>query len=311
MANKNNKQKFKCCKCGKEYTDQARNFKSSKSEMYASNNYRLPICNKCIEELFLEYLDFFENNYAKAMKRICEMFDIYYDPDIANKCKSAPVNITKVGYYVRQMNLGQYKNKTYFDYLKEEQIKIGKIDDIELSDLDDEETELFKEAKRIFGTVNNKKDAKILKYYYDDWMVKTGASSVTEETVIKNICWNLLNIQKKRELGEDTTKIEKALLENITFGGWKPDNKDENLSKETFGTWIRKYEMNKPIEKYKDVSILKELVEVYFLGHASKSLGIKNIYVDKYDEHMKKYTVERNEDENKEKDELMEKIFGK
>lgn len=303
-----NKENYKCLTCGKTFASQERNFRSSKSEIYAANNYRLSICNNCLDELYNKYLDEFDNDYEIAMKLICQQFDIYFDQKIAKRCRTVPKDKSRTGYYIKQMNLGQYKNKTYVDYVKEQRFIIGNIN--QDKPLDDEDVEIIESAKRIFGVVKNIEDAKMLMYFYNDWMVKTGAESIAQRQAIVNICWNLLDITKARENGSSTKEYEEALLKNITFGGWKPSSKDENLSGETFGTWIKKIEMDKPIEEYPDKSYIKELIEVYYYGHTAVSLGVNNIYSEKYKEHMDKYTVEMNEEEDKAKDELASKAFG-
>lgn len=303
--------KYMCVECGKEYSAQDRNFRSSKSKMFSSNNYRLNICNSCIDKQYDEFIKIFDGNCEKAIKIICQRYDIYYDKEIAINLRTVAKDKSCVGYYIRQMNLGQYKDKTYTDYIKE-RVLLGEVNDLEETDgLTEEDKEIISESKRIFGVVKSQKDAKILKYYYDDWMTKTSATSITQENIIKNICWNLLNIQKARELGNDTNELEKELRNNITFGGWKPDTKNEGLSKDTFGTWIKKYEMKKPVEEDVDKSLLKELIEVYFLGHLAKSVGIKNMYSEKYENHIKKYTVKKSDTLSDKKKDVSKKLFGK
>lgn len=302
--------KYKCSCCGKEYTTQDRNFKSSRSSKYAANNYRINTCNECLDKEFDEFLKIFDGEYEKAIKSLCQRYDWYFDKLVAKRITSAGTDYSKVGFYIKQMNLGQYKDKTYTEYIKEQRLIIGANDLDDTEGLSEEDKEIISEAQRIFGVVKSKKDAKILKYFYDDWMTKTGASSITQENVIKNICWNLLDIQKARELGKETKDLEKTLRENIIFGGWKPDNKDENLSEETFGTWIKKYELNRPVEDSSEKSYIKELIEVYFYGHAAKSNGIKNMFSELYDKHISKYSVKRDNEANQEKNVALKKIFG-
>lgn len=310
MAPAKNVKKFKCSCCGKEYGTQERNFKASMSKKYEGNNFRITTCNDCLDKEYNEFVKIYDGEHEKAVKAMCSRYDWYYDKIVAKRIPNLGAGNPTIGHYLRQMNLGQYKTKTYVDYVKGERIIHGANDLDETDGLSEEDKEIIEEAQRIFGVVKSKKDAKILKYYYDDWMTKTGASSITQENVIKNICWNLLDIQKARELGKDTKDLEKTLRENIVFGGWKPDNKDEDLSQETFGTWIKKLEMNKPVEDTSDKSYLAELIDVYFYGHAAKSNGIKNMYSEKYDEHIKKFSVSRDNKTNKKKNDALKKIFG-
>ncbi|MCR1960220.1 hypothetical protein CWE04_11760 [Thomasclavelia cocleata] len=318
------KKEYRCCKCGKT-TKKADDFSKVQNPLYEGLDGRLPICKSCLNKLYIKYLESYNDHY-KAIKRICQLYDFYYTESIANNVKDCDLK-TMVTRYLSKMNLNQFFDKTYDDTLKDEE-KAQKLKE-ELSkknidkknedvkknnsanELTEDDTNTIAEVANIFGVFNlNLEDSKILKYLYNDWMVKTGASSIVQRETIKNICWDIFNITKAREKGNPTKTYEESLIKNIEFGGWKPDTKNESLSKETFGTWIKKYEMDKPIEEYKDKSYLKELVEVYMLGHLSKSVGIKNVYVKQYDEHMKKYTVENSVEENKLKKNIHDKLFG-
>lgn len=304
------KKKFVCSCCGTGYTTQDRSFRSSKVVEYAKNNYRLTLCNRCVDNVFNEILEIYEGDYKKTIKDMCIKYGWYYDVTTAAKMKFMTSTKSVIGEYVKQMNLGQFKNKTYIDYLKEQQVT-GFEEDLTEIDETDEYADIINESQKIFGALKNRDDAIALKRYYDDWVSRTGASSVAQLTFVKNICWNLLNIQKKRALNESTKDLEEELRKNITIGGWKPDTKDEQLSQLSFGVWIKKYEMNKPVEEYKDKSYLKELVEVYYKGHTAHAYGLKNMYSDKYEKHMEKHTVKKDTKANKERNEAKEKLFGK
>lgn len=318
------KKEYRCCKCGKT-TQKAEEFSKVQNPLYDGLNGRLPICKSCLNKLYIKYLESYNDHY-KAIKRICQLYDFYYAESIANNVKEydPKVMITR---YLARMNLNQFSDKTYDDTLRDEEkaqklkeettkktidTKVENSKDIKsIDEMTEDEIDTITEVANIFGVYNlSLEDSKKLNYLFNDWMVKTGASSIVQKETIKNICWDVFNITKAREKGEPTKIYEESLIKNIEFGGWKPDTKNEDLSKETFGTWIKKYEMNKPIEEYKDKSYLKELVEVYMLGHLSKSVGIKNIYVKQYDEHMKKYTVENSTEENKAKKNIHDKLFG-
>jgi len=50
---------------------------------------------------------------------------------------------------------------------------------------------------------------------------------------------------------------------------------------------------------------------VFFKGHLSKMMGLKNAFSSMYDKFMKKYTVKKPEyDEDTDSEELFDKIFG-
>lgn len=306
------KESFFCCKCGKTTTREGF-FHKFKSPLYEANGYRLPICKDCINKMYLEYLEKYKDHHL-AVKRICQMFDIYFNYDCASVvAKEEPKNI--ITRYLQRVILTQYsghKQKTYEDTIDEEggfENSVEIIGESVVKSLDKEQKELIDYIETIFGVKVDYSDAKKLNYLYNDWMTKTGANSRVQEEVIKNICWDQFNIEKARATNAPTKDYEKSLLDNIMFGGWKPKDKDSNSTQMTFGKWIKRYENDKPVEDCANESYIKDLIETYYYGHLGESVGLKNSYSEKYKERMKKYSVEnKNEDSSKIKD-LKDKLF--
>jgi len=69
----------------------------------------------------------------------------------------------------------------------------------------------------------------------------------------------------------------------------------------TLGTWIKKFENEKPIPEpdpeFQDVDGIKKYIRVWFLGHFCKMLGINNVYAKEYEEELRKYSVEITEED--------------
>ena len=84
---------------------------------------------------------------------------------------------------------------------------------------------------------------------------------------------------------------------------------------QTFGTLIDKWENTRPLpeidERLKDVDKIGLYLDVFFRGHLSKMMGLKNATSNLYTKFMKKYTVnkpEYSDDSNSEV--LFDTIFG-
>lgn len=90
---------------------------------------------------------------------------------------------------------------------------------------------------------------------------------------------------------------------------------DATADAQTFGTLIQKYEETRPLPEIDpdlaDVDKIGLMIDVFYRGHASKMLGLKNTFSHLYERFMEKYTVKRpeyNEDDDSET--IFEKVFG-
>ena len=51
----------------------------SKSPIYAGTDGYLNTCKNCVDNLFTQYTDFFGGNEERAIERICQLFDFYFN----------------------------------------------------------------------------------------------------------------------------------------------------------------------------------------------------------------------------------------
>lgn len=317
---KTTKEKYTCFHCGKEFVET--NFYNSSSEFYDSIG-RIPYCKQCIENFYQQYYDKYTNEGCltperKAVKRLCMAFDIYYNEDIfntaMNKVKQGNTNISPMGEYIKQKNLIQYKGKTYYDTTLEEE-KAEHIERMSNGNLGD----ITVDQKTIdfFGNGFTDEDYKFLKREYQDWTARHECNTKAQEEVFKDICFNRLqNLQALRR-GEDTKDITAAFHKMLDAGKLQPKQNagDAMADNQTFGTLIDKWENTRPIpevdEDLRDVDKIGLYLEIFFKGHLSKMMGLKNGLSNLYSKFMKKYTVEKpeyNDDEDGEA--LFDAIFG-
>lgn len=320
------KKEYKCCKCGKT-TEKIDNFSKVQSDLYDGLGGYLPICKKCLNQLYTKYCNLYHDHY-KALKRICQLYDIYYSESIAATVEDYSPTAIATRYIGRINSLNQYDGKTYEDTIEDEekaqelekQNKINLSENVQVDeelehDYDEITKDIIAEARRLFGNIVDDEDAIYLKSEFDEWKVRTGAKTKAEEEIIKNICYNQLSLIKARSNNENTDKIEEILLKNIKAGGWSPDNKDNSsLAEMNLGLWIQKIEQNRPFdevdEKYKDIDGLKRMVNVFMVGHLGHSTGLKNVYVPEYEKEIDKYTVYKTNDDEELEETEMDLLFG-
>ncbi len=319
---KKTKDKYVCIYCGNEYVDT--NYYNTNSEFY-SNIGKLPYCKQCIEKFYQYYFDKYTNEGCviperKAVKRLCMAFDIYYREDVFNsalkKVKEGDIIISPMSQYMKLIQLFQYnRNKETYEntITKEEEKEL--IASIPIEDSDDFKVD--EKTIEFFGTGFTDADYKFLKREYEDWTARHECKTKTQEEIFKDICFNRLQNLKALQKGEETKDITAAFQKMLDSGKLQPkqNSGDTMADNQTFGTLIDKWENTRPLpeidEELKDVDKIGLYIDVFFKGHLSKMMGLKNGLSNLYNKFMKQYTVEKPEYSDEENSEILfDAIFG-
>lgn len=316
------KDKHACLHCGKEYIETS--YYNSNSKFYGASG-KLPYCKQCIEKLYQHYIDKYIDEGClmpeeKAVKRLCMAFDVYYRPDVLNsaikKSKESELNISVIGQYMKIIQLIQYnRNKETYEtsMAKEEQNAFVLTAPVNVSDAE----EADEKTVRFFGAGFTNEDYEFLKREYQDWTARHECQTKAQEEVFKDICFNRLQNLKALRRGEDTKDITAAFQKMLDAGKLQPkqNSGDTTADNQTFGTLIDKWENTRPLpeidEELRDVDKIGWYIDVFFKGHLSKMMGLKNGLSNLYTKFMKKYTVEKPEYSDEENSEILfDAIFG-
>lgn len=314
--------KHVCLYCGDEHVDT--NYYNSNSKFY-SNIGRIPYCKQCIERFYQYYFEKYVSEGCltpekKAVKRLCMAFDIYFREDVFNssmkKVKDGIMNISVIGQYMKTIQLVQYnrKKETYENTITQEE-KDG-IFSTPISDISDS-INVDKKTIEFFGAGFNEDDYEFLKREYEDWTARHECKTKAQEEVFKDICFNRLQNLKALRKGEDTKDITASFQKMLDSGKLQPkqNSGDTTADNQTFGTLIDKWENTRPLpeidEELKDVDKIAWYIDVFYRGHLSKMMGLKNGLSNLYSKFMKKYTVEKPEYSDEENSEILfDAIFG-
>jgi hypothetical protein len=319
------KEKNACFYCGKAYVDT--NFYSSNSIFYNSTG-KLPYCKQCIERLYQYYSNkYAEDGYPfpekKAVKRLCMAFDIYYREDVFNSSirnyKESDVSTSPMSQYMKVIQLFQYNRhkETYENTLLKEEENMTFKDVIEAPVDLPTNFKINDDIVDFFGAGFSNDDYEFLWKEYQDWTGRHECNTKAQEEVFKDICFNRLQNLKALRRGEDTKDITASFQKMLDAGKLQPkqNSGDATADNQTFGTLIDKWENDRPLpeidEELKDVDRIGWYIDVFFKGHLSKMMGLKNGLSNLYTKFMKKYTVEKpeyNDEENSEV--LFDAIFG-
>ena len=319
--NKTKKDKYICFYCGKEYVET--NFYKSFGKVF-NNVGRTPYCRQCIEKFYQYYFDKYTNEGCltpeeNAVKRVCMAMDVYYSKvnfdSSMNTIKNRDINISPMAQYMKTIGFIQYKNKSYDDTVFEEEQKKLTESLMDMSNVSDRKVD--EKTIQFFGVGFTDEDYIFLKREYDDWTARHECNTKAQEEVFKRICFKQLEILKATQRGEDTKNLDDTFQKLLDTAKLQPkqNSGDTTADNQTFGTLIDKWENTRPLpeidEELRDVDKIALYINIFYKGHLSKMMGLKNCMSNLYSKFMKKYTVEKPEYNNDENNEaLFDAVFG-
>lgn len=314
-------QKYTCFYCGNEYAES--NYYKSFGKFF-NNIGRIPYCKQCIEKFYQYYFEKYTNEGClnpeeKAVKRVCMAMDIYYTrvnfDSAMNKIKRDGINISPMGQYMKTIGFTQYKDKSYDDTVSDDDKRELATSLSDMSNIS--ERNVDEKTIKFFGSGFSDEDYEYLKEEYDDWVARHECKTKAQEEVFKRICFKQLEILKATRRGEDTKNLDATFQNYLDTAKLQPkqNSGDTTADNQTFGTLIDKWENERPLpeidEELKDVDKIALYVDIFFRGHLSKMMGLKNGLSNLYNKFMKKYTVEKPEYSDEENSEvLFDAIFG-
>ena len=300
-----------CSCCGKEYEQQSGNFFYSDSPIYAGNKGFFRICKECTEKLYSRYVQQFGNSY-KAMERMCQIFDIYYDVVAFEKVlEKNTENIMAA--YIKKMQLFQYKGKTYSDTILETAPKsIDTIKDVQKQD----DSSATKKAVGAWGYGFSPEEYNTLNDMYDDWRARVVINR-TKEALVRELC--IIKLQMNAAIrGNDIDgyiKLMKTYIDTLKSANLAPIQEDASTKEgeKPIGVMIKNLEDYKPVcecpPEYRDVDGIIKYIQVYFIGHLSAMLKFKNKYAEMYRVEMEKYRIENPFLQGKNDEEVFTSMF--
>lgn len=283
---------------------------------YASGLF--PICKKCLIGMACDYdkkTNQYTDNRDKTMK-VLEMMDLpYIDSMYQSALTSCAEDIqdkhrnTAWSHYITVIkSLPNWRGKGWADSELpadqfEEEVKIN--------------NRTLKNAIKRFGPGYTNEDYMFLENEYQDWITRYECNTKAQEAAFERLSFKKWEINNATKKGLPTKDLDKTYQEWLGTANIQPrqTSMDSMADAQTFGTLIQKYEETRPLPEVdpelEDVDKLGLLIDVFFRGHASKMLGLKNTFSHLYERFMKKYTVNKPEyDEDTDSETVFEKVFG-
>lgn len=282
---------------------------------------RYPICKKCILKMVEQReKDSDEPNETKeSVQKVLHMMNRVYDDKFYSDCVKGAldqaghktINSAFATYITAISSLPNWKGLTWAD---------SDFGDSEMDETEEEINEnsrTIKAARKRFGKDYSLQDLFFLEKQYEDWVQRYACETKAQELLFQRIVFTQLAINKAQKAGKETKELDKTLQDLMSSSSIKPNQNNANALTESksFGQLIDKWEQEKPIPEpegeFKDPDKVGLYVDVFFKGHLSKMMGLKNAFSSLYDRFMAKYTVKKPEyQEDTDSEELFDQIFG-
>ena len=274
---------YVCPTCGHKYSKLDSNFPASQSELYAGWDYHIPICRTCLDKIFIHYTTVYGGDEDKAIRRICEKFDIYYNVSLLNASRKITKTRSRIHNYISKANLVQYKNKTFDTTLDEERNNtISSIEDYDEKKLNGEVSTTKTALKRWGVGVFADTDYSILEEHYKMLKDNNPNADNNQEIFIKSLC--NLNMLMVKALQSGDSKEYANLVEQYakTFkqAGLRTIEEKDDSNSETFGVTLATISQYTPEEFYKDKQLYEDWDELgdYYDRHICRPM--KNLMFD-------------------------------
>lgn len=257
LSNKDNKKI--CCTCGEELS--LTNYYKSNSNFHIDGY--LPICKKC----FVSKFWFFSSEYRgnkKAMQRMCMAFDVYFNPELFDRCDTN--DDTVVGNYFRMLNMSQNKGKTYEDSIKANtdffsgkksaSNKIGSYNDF---DDCDENNEITVEDVEKWGVGFDKVDYDVCNAHYKYLKAANPKCDSNQEIFIMDLCY--IHMQKMKALRsgdvDSYNKLTESYRKSFNQAGLKT-SETMKTDDDCWSVWVDRVSQYTPEEFYKNKERYKD-----------------------------------------------------
>lgn len=310
--------KIHCLRCGN----------STMTNFYMSRDKhkqffgKVPYCKECIKRIYTYYLGMYDDQNL-AVYYTCRKIDVPYihsnylgavenikNPNSKIQGEGAIMQAYMKGFSFAEQNgwgtsfddsqgENQIEKLNTFDAVTE--IKRNRINNPTQHNTDDSgeyetieyDTE-FLQSK--WGMTFENWELAYLESEYLDWNEKlNGINDKTLDILVKQICYQLLDIYKDRQSGAAVDKKLKTLTDLMNNSGLIDKQDKANEKHQTLGMEIERIEYMKPATSGKPIFNDVDGVQNYIKGSAGcyfKAMGIENEYTRFYDEWMKDYQVD-------------------
>lgn len=268
-----------CRKCSKMLP--ASEFYECVDTGFIDTNGLMSVCKNCIQNIFDKIYD--ENgSIEKTIHKICTSLNIRFSNEAVSATKA---HITTLQENKKNINAVFSIYKMKLTATKKSMDKSG-LEDMSYEDVGTvytsdtvnlKEIPIPQDVINFWGKDLKKPDIEFLEQQYANFKQTHKADSYTEVTLLKEVCFTLLDIKQARAQGDDTEKLHKtlqALMNSLAITPKSSKENDVNKGNESFGLWIQDIEQYEPAQWlktdprgdiYRDVANIEEYFQKYIV----------------------------------------------
>ena len=260
-----------CTRCGE--TMRMAEFYKGASHLYRSNNSRLHICKKCVNETYQILLVKYSGSSIDSFRHLCMVLDIYFDEQLYMQC--VPKGNGLVGeYFTKVNNKKDFRDMTGLD---------NSINDKTVNqNVSVEDGIISQELCDFWGEGYSVKEYIRLESKYKTYSEHYPNKRLQEQEIIKQLCELEIMKENCRMNGDRNgydkicTQIRKT-MDDLRILPKQSVDENEQL---TVGAIIKMIEYNEPIpdkhEEFNDINGIEELIEKYFVKPFKRVFGLAN-----------------------------------
>ena len=318
-----------CRKCGVAYGRLKGNFPISYAQLHKGVGY-LPYCRSCVDSMYDAYLAEC-GDPKRAVRQMCRKLDLYWNEKSFEAVEKTTSNRSMMTGYITRVNGLKQAGKSYDDTLREENAmweweSVLGSEPAPVAVASQPETddpinmiEVPEDVIEFWGSDFEPEFVMKLDKRYKQW---TDGADLDKGSIslYKQICILEEMINKDAAEGRPVDKNMNTLNTLLGSANLKPAQKkseaDAAMEATPFGVWIDRWEHKRPVPEpdpaFKDVDGIIRYISIWFYGHISKALGIKNMYCEMYEKEMARMKVERQEfiDDGDDDEACFNSIFG-
>lgn len=273
-------------------------------------NCLLSVCKKCIQTLYDEYIEETQS-MEKTIHKLCISLNMRFSNEAVSATRAHIQTLQENGKNVNFI-FGIYKQKLLstrksMDKTGLEDITYEDVGTIFISEIiNTKEIPIPQETLDFWGDGLSRKDIEFLETNYANFKQTHKADTYAEIVLLKEVCYTMLKIEKKRREHDpdtaDDVKELQSLMKNLAISPNVANANAANKGLDTFGLWIQDIERDEPAQflkthplgdMFRDVTNTEEYFQKYIVRPlknfimGSKDFNIEdtdNNLEDEYDE---------------------------
>jgi len=271
---------YYCRKCTKDFL--GKSFYEATDSGLVDTNLLQSVCKNCMQNLYDGFYDE-TKSMEKAIHKMCTTFNIKFSNEAVSATLAHINTLLESGKNVNAV-FGIYKMKILAT--QKSMDKSGLIDmtyeDVGTIFVDSEtditEIPIPQDVMDFWGENTEREDIEFLENEYKNFKNTHSAVTYAEKTLLKRVCYTLLDIKTARATpGAITEKLVKELQELMKNLAISPNAAKESAgdeSDQTFGLWIADIEREEPAQwlkndprgdMYRDVGNVEEYFQKYIV----------------------------------------------